>query len=277
MMLKRQAAYVTALLAASIAPAAAHFLMLYPGNAAQMPGSSIEVLLAFAHPFPGAPMMELKKPNAFYMIRQRGNDAKPEKVDLSGYLKPIEFTGTDERSAPAFLAQLPRAETRSAGDYVLVVEPEPYYEETEDKYIQQFTKTIMNVGGMPGNWDKDVALPAEIRPLDKPYANWSGGVFRGVVLSKGKPVPFAEIEVQYVNRDIDQAAHTWRGEPKVKLPHPAFETSSLRADANGGFTIGLPKAGWWGIAALNVGPVTTFKGKKLSQDAVLWVQATDMK
>jgi cobalt/nickel transport protein len=90
-------------------------------------------------------------------------------------------------------------------------------------------------------------------------------------------VPFADIEVQYVNRDIDPATRAWTGEPKVKLPHPAFETLSLRADASGNFTIGLPKAGWWGVAALGAGPTTTFKGKNLSQDAVIWVQATDMK
>ncbi|WQG57717.1 hypothetical protein RHM66_22725 [Pseudomonas sp. RTB3] len=42
-------------------------------------------------------------------------------------------------------------------------------------------------------------------------------------------------------------------------------------------TIGLPRAGWWGIAALNIGATKTYKGKPLSQDAVLWVQVRDMK
>ncbi|MDQ0654915.1 metal ABC transporter solute-binding protein, Zn/Mn family [Pseudomonas cedrina] len=42
-------------------------------------------------------------------------------------------------------------------------------------------------------------------------------------------------------------------------------------------TIGLPRAGWWGIAALNIGSTKTYKGKPLSQDAVLWIQARDMK
>lgn len=272
-----QAVAASMAITASAFPVSAHFLILYPGTAARMPGGAIELLMAFAHPFPGAPIMNLSRPAAFYLIRQRGNDGKPQKVDLSANLEPVEFVGTDEKSASAFKVKLPRAETRSAGDYVFVVEPEPFYEDTEDKYIQQFTKTIVNIGGVPGNWDKDVGLPAEIRPLDKPYAAWTGGVFRGVVLARGKPVPFADVEVQYVNRDIDMTAMTWTGDPKIKLPHPAFETLTLKSDATGGFTIGLVKAGWWGVAALGVGPSTTFKGKKLSQDAVIWVQATDMK
>ncbi|MCP8936908.1 DUF4198 domain-containing protein [Alsobacter sp. SYSU M60028] len=270
-------AFVVAALLAAGGPASAHFLLLYPGDAARMPGGAIELLIAFAHPFPGAPMMELEKPPGFYVVRQRGAEAKPEKIDLTRFLQRIDFMGTDEKSAAAYRAALPRQEFRSTGDYVFVVEPAPFYEATEDKYIQQFTKTVVNIGGVPGNWDQDVHLPAEIRPLAKPYANWTGGVFSGVVLSDGKPAPFAEIEVQYMNRDPDLAAARWQGEPKVKLPHPAFETVSLRSDAAGVFTIGLPKAGWWGIAALAVGPETTFQGKRLSQDAVLWVQARDMK
>ncbi len=34
---------------------------------------------------------------------------------------------------------------------------------------------------MPGNWAEPVGLAAEILPLDKPYANWTGGIFRGIV------------------------------------------------------------------------------------------------
>ncbi|MEJ1160587.1 DUF4198 domain-containing protein [Prosthecomicrobium sp. N25] len=262
---------------AGAAPASAHFLMLHVDSAARMPGGSVDLVLAFAHPFPGAPMMTLDKPAAFYMLRQRGAAAKEEKIDLLKYLEPTEFVGTDEKPAAAFKATLPKTETRSMGDYVLVVEPQPYYEATEDKYIQQFTKTVVNVGGVPGNWDKPLKLPAEIRPLDKPYAVWTGGVFRGVVLANGNPVPFAEIEVQYLNRDVDAAGRGWAGDPKVRIPHPAFETVSLRSDASGTFTVGITRAGWWGIAALAVGPTTTHKGKKLSQDAVLWIQAADVK
>jgi len=38
----------------------------------------------------------------------------------------------------------------------------------------------------------------------------------------------------------------------------------------------MPKAGWWGFAALGAGPDKEFEGRELSQDAVIWVQATKM-
>jgi cobalt/nickel transport protein len=44
-------------------------------------------------------------------------------------------------------------------------------------------------------------------------------------------------------------------------------------DADGRFTFGIPRAGFWGFAALGSGPETEHEGKELSQDAVLWVRA----
>ncbi|MCG8332935.1 MAG: DUF4198 domain-containing protein, partial [Proteobacteria bacterium] len=35
--------------------------------------------------------------------------------------------------------------------------------------------------------------------------------------------------------------------------------------------------GDWGFAALGVGPDKTYKGKELSQDAVIWIRASDLK
>ena len=106
--------------------------------------------------------------------------------------------------------------------------------------------------------------------------NWVGGVFRGVVLANGEPVPGAEIEVEYLNHEPDFANHRFSDEAHVVAPLPGYEYTSVRADDNGIFVIGLPKAGWWGIGALGVGPDTSYQGKELSQDAVLWVQAKDM-
>jgi len=55
-----------------------------------------------------------------------------------------------------------------------------------------------------------------------------------------------------------------------------LEVLGIRANAQREFTIGLPKAGWWGIAALGIGPEDEHKGKGLAQEAVLWIQVTDM-
>ena len=47
-------------------------------------------------------------------------------------------------------------------------------------------------------------------------------------------------------------------------------------DAKGMFTFGIPKEGFWGFAALGSGPKKKYKGKELSQDAVIWIRADKM-
>jgi cobalt/nickel transport protein len=162
------------------------------------------------------------------------------------------------------------------GDHVFVLQPAPYYEAGEDIYIQQITKMVVNVAGAPTDWDSELGLKAEIVPLTKPYSIWTGSTFTGIVKSNGKPVPFAEIEVEYLNRAVNLDSNAM--EPSyVEAPQDSFVTLGIKADANGQFTFGLPRAGWWGFCALGAGSDTQYKGKKLSQDAVIWVQVHDMK
>lgn len=265
-----------ALLAASFAlPAQAHFQLLYTPEAALTEAAPVPLALVFSHPFDNGLTMAMGKPEAFYVVSQRG-DTEPRTTDLMQYLEPVEWSGGEGSKAAAYIARPPRNVTRSLGDYTFVLRPSPYYEEQEDKYIQQITKTVVNVGGLPGAWDEPLGLPVEIVPLDKPYANWVGGVFRAVVLSGGKPVPHAEVEVEYLNHEPQIDAHRFDPEGKVTAPQQSFGTLSIRADANGQVIIGLPKAGWWGICALNLDDGETHEGKELSVDAVLWVKATDM-
>lgn len=261
---------------AAAGPAAAHFQMLYMPETALESGGAAHVLMLFTHPARGGPGMDMGPPEAFYVVSQRGEDAEPVRRDLREHLTPIEWKSGDGKVG-AYEARLPRSVMRSLGDYVFVLVPSPFYEAGEDKYIQQLTKTIANVGGVPGNWAEPVGLPAEILPLDKPYANWTGGIFRGIVLSDGVPVPYAELEVEYMNHPPDLDAHALAEEGQIKFPQSAFATMSIKANERGEFAIGLPRAGWWGICALGVGPETEHEGKELSQDAVLWIQVKDMR
>lgn len=267
---------VGAALCALAGTAEAHFQLLYTPETALKQGQALHFVMVFSHPAHGGPSMAMAEPEDFYVIAQRGDDAEPVKTDLMSALEPIEWQ-SHEGPVRAYEARLPRSVGRSIGDYVFVFQPGPYLETQEDKYIQQFTKTMVNVAGVPGNWAEPVGLPAEIVPLDKPYANWAGGVFRGVVLADGKPVPNAELEVEYVNHAVDMDGRRFGEEPHVVLPQDSFGTMGIRANERGEFTIGLPRAGWWGICALAVGPDTEHDGKPLSQDAVLWIQVKDMK
>jgi cobalt/nickel transport protein len=155
--------------------------------------------------------------------------------------------------------------------------PEPYWEAADEFYIKQNTKVIINVGGEPGVWMEPVGLPTEIVPLDKPYDRWTGNVFRGQVLFQGKPVSGAEIEIEYMNHEPMLGKNAFSKEAKAEAPQDAFVLQTIFADANGVFCFGVPKAGWWGFAALDLDPDYTYKDQKCSRDAVIWIKAVDMK
>ncbi|MGG7091771.1 DUF4198 domain-containing protein [Campylobacter sp. 1BO] len=267
---------ISSIVAAAFASSAmAHFQMLYTPESALEKGGEIPLKLVFTHPFADEHTMDMglqeDKSRAgvvdFYAIH------KEKKTDLKATLKDAKFTGSHN----AGMGYETAYKARSMGDHVFVLTPAPYYEANEGAYIQQITKTIVNVAGAPTDWDAELGLKAEIVPLAKPYSIWAGSTFTGIVKSAGKPVPFAEIEVEYLNHDLNVKTNTTNKKGKVDAPQDSFVTLTIKANEHGEFTFGIPKAGWWGFAALGVGPDTEYKGKELSQDAVIWVQAKDMK
>lgn len=255
--------------------ASAHFQMLYTPNTALEKGATIPLELVFTHPFADEHTMDMGKQhdskelspvNAFYVIN------KGKKKDLKPTLKSITFKG-NHNEGKGYSAEY---KAKRMGDHLLVLEPAPYYEKGEDIYIQQITKSIVNVAGTPNGWDEEVGLKTEIVPLVKPYAIWEGGSFTGIVKSDGKPVPFAEVEVEYINRDVD-LKNNKMGKARYEAPQDSFVTMGIKANKDGEFTFAIPKAGFWGFCALGSGPDKEYKGKELSQDAVIWVEAKPMK
>ncbi|MEA2101478.1 MAG: DUF4198 domain-containing protein [Thermodesulfobacteriota bacterium] len=247
-------------------PAFAHFQMVYTPECALNKGSTIDFKLVFTHPFEAGHTMDMGTPEQFFVVH------KGKKKDLITDIKPIQWTSLTN-SGKAYETSY---KLRGMGDWVFCLVPAPYYEGSEDAYIQQFTKTIVNVAGAPSDWDKEIGLAAEIVPLDKPYSLWTGGTFSGIVKCNGKAVPFAEIEVEYLNHAPIMDKNAFAKKAKAEAPQDAFITLTIKADPQGVFTFGIPKAGWWGFAALGAGPDTEYKGKELSQDAVIWVKAVDM-
>ena len=106
--------------------------------------------------------------------------------------------------------------------------------------IVHYTKVVIDVLGAEKGWDALVGLPVEIEPLVRPYGLWTGNTFRGIVRYHGKPVPFARVEVEYYNEGR-----------RVKPPRDAFVTQVIKTDPNGVFSYTMPRAGWWGFAALD--------------------------
>ncbi len=257
------------LLAAALAAfvpvsAQAHFLLQHTDEVLIEKPGDVPMGLIFWHPMENGHAMDMEKPQEFFMIHNG------EKTDLMDRVAPATFKGKDNSSA-AFTASVP---VKRSGDYVVVTVPAPYYEESEDIYIQQITKSVLNRNTLPTDWDQPAGLPTEILPLNKPYNVVTGSTFSGVVLSDGKPVAGAEIEIEYMAAAPDLAAMA-----TTESTVDAMAGGSIVAitDANGVFTFGVPKAGYWGFAALGSGPVKEHEGKELSQDAVLWIRAEDLK
>lgn len=254
--------FAATLLAA--APAHAHFQLVYTPDVTLDTAGDVPVKMIFWHPFDNGPVMDMAPPLEFYMIH-RG-----EQTDLSASLTPITFRGA-ENSASGFDATVP---VRRAGDYVTVTVTTPYFESSEDLYIQQFVTAFLSHSGVPTDWDEPLGLPAEIRPMVRPTNVLVGSTFTGQVLSGGEPVPHAEVEVTYIAAAPLMAENTVG--PATVAP-PVGGDVSILADANGVFTFGIPRAGVWGFAAIGVGPEETYEGEELEQTAVIWIRADELK
>lgn len=234
----------------------AHFQQILP-SADIVPESgdrTVTLGLTFTHPFEGGPVMDMGAPVQFGVL------ADGRKTDLRAALVKTPVEGKTTYAASY--------QIKAPGDYVFYVEPAPYWEAAERKYIVHHSKVVVDFGSGEG-WDKLVGLPVEIEPLVRPYGLWTGNQFRGIVRKNGKPVPFAEIEVEWVN------------DGGVKAPADPFVTQVIKADASGQFSYTMPRAGWWGFAALTEGdkPMAGPDGKpaKVEVGGLIWVKTVDMK
>ncbi|ADL12315.1 DUF4198 domain-containing protein [Acetohalobium arabaticum] len=239
--------------------ASAHFQMILPSDDVVMQGEEreIDLDLVFTHPMAGH-TMDMEKPAKFGVLH------KGTKKSLVDTLEPSKIKGRDAFETSYRL--------RGFGDFVFYVEPEPYWESADGVYITQCTKMVVNSMGVASDWGKEVGMKAEIVPLTRPYGLWTNNVFTGVVKKNGKPVPYAEIEVEYFN---EGKFSKLAGNEVTELPNETFTTQVIKADKNGVFTYAMPKSGWWGFAALMEGePVN---GKSHEIGAVMWVKTHDMK
>ena len=259
------ALFATALLAMS--PVAwAHFGVITPSDdiVTKEDPKRISLEVKFIHPME-MQYMEMAKPKRFGVIY------KGKTEDLLGALQSTQGKGPDQDRAFTFW----KADftIKKPGDYTFFMEPTPYWEPAEDKFIVHYTKVGVNALGLEEGWDKPVGLEIEIVPLTRPYGFWTGNLFTGQVFLKGKPVPNAEVEVEYLNQSSDNKGI-------VKAPSDPYVTQVVKADKNGVFSYAMPRAGWWGFAALQDAAWKLKKDgkpKDVEIGAVLWVHTIDMK
>jgi nickel transport protein len=250
---------LTALISLFSTGSHAHFAMIVPStdNVGADDKKVLSLQLRFTHPFEGGPIMQMDKPEKFGVV------VNGKSTDLRPTLKEKKMDGKSTWETSYAI--------KRPGDYSFFLVPKPYWEPAEDKFIVHATKVIVDAFGAEEGWDKPIAetvgLPAEIVPLTRPYSLYAGNIFTGRVFMNGKAVPFAEVEVE------------WWGKGKTKAPTDAHITQVVKADQNGVFSFAMPKAGWWGFAALLEGAEKIEKDgekKAVEVGAVLWVHAYPM-
>ncbi|MFC1824462.1 DUF4198 domain-containing protein [Thermodesulfobacteriota bacterium] len=234
----------------------AHFGMVIPSDDMVMPGdrTTITLDLMFWHPFEGLGM-DLVKPVKFAVL----SNGKPK--DLLDSLQSRQIKGHQTWRC--------NYKIKRPGVYTFFMEPEPYFEAGEDCYIVHYTKVVVAAFGDDEGWKEEIGLKTEIIPLSRPYGLYAGNVFQGIVKLDTKPVPFAEVEIEYYNKG-----------GKYKAPTDYMITQTIRADANGVFTYAVPRSGWWGFAALSTSDTKkdhNGEKKDVELGAVIWVHFHEMK
>lgn len=234
----------------------AHFQEILPStDTFGSDSGTLSLDLIFTHPMDRGPTMDMKKPTRFGVLTDKGEEG------LLGTLKEAPHDGKSAWQASYIPAE--------PGAYTFFVEPQPYWEPAEDKSIIHYAKVVVDAFDWGSDWDRMVGLPVEIEPLTRPYGLWTGNVFSGIVRANGEPVPFAEIEVEWVN------------DGSLTPPGDAFVTQVIKADERGVFTYAMPRAGWWGFAALVEAdyklPDPSGAEKPVELGGLIWVKPVDMK
>ena len=231
-------------------PASAHFQEIIPSADVLPEGGTVAVDLVFTHPFEGGPAMEMARPERVGVL------ANGTTTDLADRLVATKLDDVTGWTLSHELAE--------PGAAIFHVTPKPYWEPAEGKFIVHHAKVIVDPFASGVGWDAMVGLPVEIEPLTRPTGLWAGNAFRGIVRKGGEPVPFAEIEVEFIN------THS------ITAPNDAFITQVIKADANGTFSYTMPFAGWWGFAALveREETMTAPDGREVpvEEGALIWVR-----
>lgn len=224
----------------------AHFLtfMSNTDNVSNPKQTKVDLDISFIHPFEQTGMI-MEKPEVFV-------NSKNNKLNLT------QTTKLDHKAWSSSY------DIKAPGIYKFFVQPQPYFEPAEEKFISHVPKLIVSSFGLEDGWDEPLGLKYEIIPMTKPFALYSGNLFQGKVLHDGKPAANTEVEVELYN------------EFGLKAPSDSHITQVVKTDENGVFSFVMNHKGWWGFAALiEEGELKHSDGKMypIENGALIWVKA----
>ncbi|MCL1889819.1 MAG: DUF4198 domain-containing protein [Desulfovibrionaceae bacterium] len=241
--------------------AQAHFGMVIPDSSVIMGfrEAPLALTLSFSHPM-AMKGLPLEKPKAFKMFFN-GRAVNGHEDIIPDMLRPAKVL-----DQAAWTVNCPMTVMRP-GVYSFFMETRPYWEKTEERFIIHLVKTCVGAFGTEEGWDEPLGLRTEIVPLTRPFGNYAGNLFQGMVLLDGQAVPGAMVEVEYYNRDLEREA-----------PNDYLITQVVKADSQGIFSYAVPFAGWWGFAALHILPEKMeYRGNtgEVELGAVIWVEFSE--
>jgi cobalt/nickel transport protein len=224
----------------------AHFLtfMANTDNVSNQKESKVNLDISFIHPFEQTGMI-MEKPEVFVNSKENS----------------LVLTQTTKFDQKAWTISY---DIKSPGVYKFFVQPQPYFEPAEEKFISHVPKLIVSAFGLEDGWDEPIGLKYEIIPMVKPFGLYSGNLFQGKVLHDGKPASNVEVEVEAYN-DFG-----------LKAPTDSHITQVVKTDDNGIFSFVMNHQGWWGFAALiEEGELKYKDGKSypIENGALIWVKA----
>ena len=224
----------------------AHFLtfMANTDNIFNQKQTKVNFDISFVHPFEQTGMV-MEKPEVFV-------NSKNNKLNL---IQTIKFNQKAWNSS---------YDIKTPGVYKFFVQPQPYFEPSEEKFISHVPKLIISSFGLEDGWDEPIGLKYEIIPLIKPFGLYAGNLFQGKVLHDGKAASNTEVEVELYN------------EFGLKAPTDSHITQVVKTDDNGVFSFVMNHKGWWGFAALiEEGELKYTDGKNypVENGALIWVKA----
>ncbi len=206
-----------------------HFQVLIPSADVVEAGDdkTIRIDLEFTHPMEQGPVMEMGPPRA---VRRTGG--RRETRPAAG--PPATKNRKAKRPTPA------RCEPTRPAIMCSSSSRRPTGSPPSEKMIVHYTKVVVGVMGAESGWDamvglarRDRAAGAALRPVDRQQ------------LSRHRPA-----ERQAGARSPRSKSNTTTRASGVRMPNDAFVTQVVKADAQGVFCYTMPRAGWWGFAAL---------------------------
>ncbi len=251
------------LLFAAALEAPAHYNIMLPADYSTWSaskGDTVSFRFIWGHGYEHI-WFDATKPDELFALSPDG-----KKTDLLPALKPTKVRALDGKEYLAYNFDLELAER---GDYLIAMKAALIWDEEEEIFLQDYSKSILHVQEK-GGWDRKIGHKLELVPLTRPYGLQAGGVIQALVLYNGTPLAGCEVEFEKLQPKPPK---------EDAIPGEEFITFEAKTDPDGIVTFGLHEEGWFAITAVRESrEEVTHQGHTgdLVERATLWINVAPL-